>query len=121
VTPRDDVRCDRVKLLRSCDIYPDTGGLASDHWLTAPFVLSFRLLNIQSAFLVNHRNFGDAIGWTREYSAKHLIIEPEIVTDMNTGLDTAVRHIFDTVWQAFGAQRCAFYDPDGTRTPPAES
>jgi len=89
--------------------------LARDHWISAPFVLSFRLLNVQSAFLVNHRNFGDAVGRTRQYAAKHLIVEPEIVTDMDAGLDTAVRHIFDTVWQAFGAPRCMFYETDSKR------
>jgi hypothetical protein len=87
-------------------------GLAEDGWLTVPFVLSLRLLNVFGAMLGSNQT--PKFGNTRPFGQQHLIVEPEVVTEW-TGVDAAARRIFDTVWQAFGYQRCPYYAADGTR------
>ena len=74
-----------------------TSTLARDGELVCYAVsANFRLLNVQNALLVNHKPSGDAIG--SKYDAKHLFIEPEIVTAWNAGADNnTVRRIFATV------------------------
>jgi hypothetical protein len=95
--------------IRAC--VDQTKQLGEAGWFTVPFALSLRLLDVHGAMLTSRRN--PSFGNDRRFAGEDLIVEPEVINDWGTGLEEALRHLQNTVWQAFGYQRSFLYTEDG--------
>jgi hypothetical protein len=77
-----------------------------------PALVSLRLLRMGGAALFSQRfhlerhSLGDA---------GDALLDPLLVNDWPTELDSTARRLFDVVWQAYGFRRCFHYDERGNR------
>ncbi|TNJ38950.1 hypothetical protein FGF66_06705 [Chlorobaculum thiosulfatiphilum] len=76
-----------------------------------PAILGLGILNVKGFELSINKSIGDPFRTPSVADRPNLVLPEEWIDDLNTvDIEGTVRPLLDTLWQAFGIERCPYFD-----------